>query len=200
MLTLHGTPFRSTIEQGELKMRTFLSAAATAALALTTTANAGLIDGMPVTINGAAGPQFGGTTWGVWSGIAGQGPHILGGFSQYSDSSFPTFYVTVSSYTIAPPPGFFTAAIFTINFASFSPQDFTTHDVSLLNLASGGAVTQVTASQGSVSTDGNDVQWQGTGAGLAANPVLTIGVYQVPAPAAVVLFGAAGVLSRRRRN
>jgi len=108
--------------------------------------------------------------------------------------------VTVSSQTIAPPPGFFTAAIFTINFSSFSPQDFTTHNVSLLNLASGGTVTQVTASQGTVSTDGNDVAWQGTGATLAANPVVTIGVYQVPAPAAVVLFGAAALIGRRRRD
>lgn len=181
-------------------MRTYFSAAALAATALTGTANAGLIDGMPVTINGAAGPQFGGTTWGVWAGIVGQGPHILGGFSQYSDSTFPTFHVTVSSLTFAPPPGFFTAASFTINFANFSPQDFTTHTISMLNLASGGIVAQVTASQGTISTNGNDVSWQGTGAALAANPVVTIGVFQIPSPAAFVLLGAAGVVGRRRRG
>jgi len=170
----------------------FAAAAVAASLAVAGAANAEFFPGQPVAINGAAGPQFGGTSWGTWKD---QGLHNLGGNSQYFDATFgPILPVFVNSSFINAQ-----TISFEFDFGGFFPGDFDFHAIDILGLKQDGSIIEVTASQGIVQTNGNDVHWDGSGSGLANEPDLKITVVQIPAPGALALLGVAGLAARRRR-
>lgn len=175
-------------------MRRFIAAAGLAALAFAGAANAEFFPGQLVTINGVAGPQFGGTSWGTNDG---QGQHGLGGSSTYWDANFGSpdvLQVFVDSEFLAP-----NIISFTFDFGQFFPADFSNHEIHILGLKQDSSIVGVTASQGQIVHNGNDVTWFGTGAGLGDNPDLKITVEQIPAPGALALLGVAGLVARRRR-
>ncbi|MBL8990478.1 MAG: hypothetical protein JNJ48_02730, partial [Phycisphaerae bacterium] len=79
-------------------MSRFVVAGAVAVLGATTVASADFFIDQPVTVIGAAGPQFGGTSWGTGIGAPTPGPlHLLGTSTTYPDAGFPAFFVIVSS-------------------------------------------------------------------------------------------------------
>lgn len=172
-------------------MRTFVAAAAIASFSLTGTATAEFWVGQPIAVNGAAGPEFGGTQWGTW---AGQGAHPIGGATIYFDAFFPQFTVTVTSILVAP-----LHLSVVLDYSSFAPGDFTNHVVDLVGLKNDNSIQNVLSSQGVAGTNGNDVFWAGLGASLQQNPIVKIDIFQIPAPGAIALLGVAGIAVRRRR-
>lgn len=176
-------------------MRKFIAAAAIATFAFAGAAQAEFFLGQEVSINGAAGPEFGGASWGTW---VQQGTHQLGGSNEYWDSAFPqgTLPVYVDSEFVGGDP---TVLSFTFDFGAFFPGDFTFHAMDIIGLKTDGSIIGVTASQGLVQTDGNNIHWDGSGPALQNEPDLKITVFQIPAPGALALVAVAGLVARRRR-
>jgi len=173
-------------------MRKFFVAAAVAAIALAGASNAEFFPGAPIAINGAAGPEFGGTTWGTW---AGQGLHNLGGVSNYFDSIFgPAFAVIVSSDVINP-----NLLSIVLDFTTFAPGDFSLHSANFISLKNDGSIVGVSASAGVAFTDGNNIHWEASGAEVAGAGTIKLLIEQIPSPGALALLGVAGLAARRRR-
>lgn len=167
-------------------MRSILAAAA--ALAISGAASADFALGQPITANGWGDGPFA-TQVGTW---AGQGFHNIGGVNQWVDPFFTALFMTISS-TLAP--GHLSIVL---DWTTFGPGDFPTIGMDFLGLKQDGTIVEVSASIGSVVTNGNDVFWTAAGASLAGAPV-KIDIFQIPAPGALALVGLAGLTARRRR-
>ncbi len=163
----------------------------------------------PITVNGTAGPEDGGTIWGTHGtlGNVDNGlPHLFGRASIYEDDVFTGlgFLVTVTSAEIPPPPGKTFAGEIAFDFSSFDPGFFTNHSIDIGPIKSPGENPINTVDligPGSVFTDGSSIFWDGLGADLALDPIVTIVWTQIPAPGTAALLGVAAlVLTRRRRR
>lgn len=174
-------------------MNKVFASAAVAALALGAVAQAEFFNGQPIAIDGSAGPEFGGTTWGTW---ADEGTHAIGGESTFFDINAPTHTVVVQSSIIQP--GHLSIIL---DFSDFNPGDFSFHTIDFHGLKQDGSIIGASGQFGSfaVIDDGNGVSWLLFGENLAANPVVKINIFQIPAPGALALLGVAGLTSRRRR-
>jgi MYXO-CTERM domain-containing protein len=173
-----------------------LSLSLMAAAALTASTQAEFVDGFQLDIAGTAFGSDGNaaTTWG--------GAYQLGTAASYVDNLYgPPFQINVSSDVISS-----TVVVFSFDFSQWAPQDFPMHALDLYDLKTDLSIFDVSASAGTVVTDGNDVHWQGSGADITGAPAgngsykLLITVTQVPAPGALALLGFAGVVCKRRRR
>lgn len=172
-----------------------MAVAGALALSIAVGASADFVPGQVISVNGAAGPQFGGTTFGSW---ADQGLHTLGSMSVYWDALFgssESLTITVSSEFLAPG-----VLGVLVDFSEFVPGAFDTISVDLLALKSDTSIVGALASQGAIGQDGNNVYWTGFGGQLVDEPVLSITVFQIPEPSVVALLVLAGACSFRRRR
>ncbi len=163
----------------------------------------------PITVNGTAGPEDGGTIWGTHGTLGNQDnglPHLFGGVSVYEDDVFAGLglVVIVNSVELTPPPGKRFAGAIVFDFTSFDPEFLTNHSIDIGPIKSPGENPINTVDligPGSVFTDGSSIFWDGLGADLGLNPIVTIGWTQIPAPGTAALLGVAAlVLTRRRRR
>jgi len=122
-------------------MSRFVVASAAAVLGVSSVASADFFIDQPVTVIGAAGPQFGGTSWGT--NIAGGTTHLLGTSTTYPDAGFPAFFVVVTSVV-----NNINSLTITLDFSNFGPGDFDFHAVDITGLKQDGSIIGVTASQG----------------------------------------------------
>lgn len=167
--------------------------ASAAAVAIASVACAEFHYADTVGISGAAYSDFSGTTWG--------GGFDLGTSADFVDQTYGApFYVMVNSQVVSP-----NVVTFTFDFSLFAPADFPFHSISIYGLKSDLTIDDVAANFGDVSTNGNDVFWEGTGAMLNGagdgDYVLELTVYQaVPAPGVLAVLGVAGLVGARRRR
>ncbi len=164
----------------------------------------------PITVTGTAGPEVGGTIWGTHGTLNNLDnglPHLFGGLgSIYEDDVFESqgLLVTVTSAEIPPPPGKRFAGEITFDFSFFDPGFFTNHsiDIGPIKSPSESPINTVDLiGPGNVFTDGSSIFWDGLGADLALDPIVTIVWTQIPAPGTAALLGVAAlVLTRRRRR
>ena len=176
-------------------MSRFVVASAAAVLGVSSVASADFFIDQPVTVIGAAGPQFGGTSWGT--NIAGGTTHLLGTSTTYPDAGFPAFFVVVTSVV-----NNINSLTITMDFSNFSPGDFDFHAVDITGLKQDGSIIGVTASQGiaQIFDNGNSIHWDGSGPALALNGIVTIEITQIPTPGAAALVGLGGLIGMRRRR
>ncbi len=163
--------------------------------ALTTSLQAEFVTGNLAYIQGVAGPETGYTYWG--SNVNGQF-HALGTSNQqFADQTLTNNYVSVSSTVLSP-----TSMTFLFDFSNYSPGSYTLHAFEIDGLKTDFSILSVTASQGYAFTpDGNKIRWDGLGADLAINGLVSLTLTQaVPAPGAMALIGLAGFAGTRRRR
>ncbi len=166
-----------------------------AAAALAAAANAEFAVGDTVLIQGVAGPEGGYTYWG-WN--TANVPHSLGTSNQiYLDTTNPNNFVSVTSWITNAG----STVNFSFDFSHYLPGNFTLHALEIDGLKPDGSPISVTASQGTAHIGAaNKVRWDGSGASLAQDPKLLLSVTNVPAPGALALIGAAGIIGARRRR
>jgi hypothetical protein len=167
------------------------------AIALAAGAGADFYKDQAVSVNGFAGlssdPKIEDTAWGTW---VDQGMHYLDGQSTFWDNIYgPGYPVYVESEITSPY-----SVNFTFDFSGFVASDYSYYTINIFGLKVDGTLSYVTVNQGVAGTDGNGVSWQGSGAELSQNPILQMTIYQVPAPGALALLGAAGLARSRRRR
>lgn len=168
------------------------SIATVCALGLTTCAFADFFEGQLIDVIGTALDPAGNTVWGT--GFGSGGTHALGGFNEYADFLFAGFDVTVTSELVGEGH-----LSITLDFSDFDPIRFEKHLVDFNGLKFDGTIETVAASQGSIVSNGNVVNWSGLGVDLDIAPIVKIDIYQVPAPGAAVLLLGAAITRRRRR-
>lgn len=180
-----------------MQFATLFATGLAAGLSITSSAMADLIVGDPLTVIG----QIEGTDimWGT--GINGGREHPFGGVTEYFEKDGP---ITVSSFSLKPPPGHSAAGMLIMDFSESMLPFFHLTDIFIIDIhgiKSPGDGHYIDFVDGhNATTDGYSINLLSIGIAIKGPDVLEVVWTQIPGPSGLTLLGLAGFAWPRRRR